>query len=186
MTMSVSGSLENIADHEDEAEKKWRPTLKGNLIILGLLVVYLLFNLLGAYIFVIIERQPSVSKVNWFTELKDHFVSNEEGWSYIECLYTVFITLTTVGFGDFVPDPSSHGGMYTTLLVTIWVIAGLAWFATIFSLIATIMSARAKSFRRTMTTKKTNIINRVKRKNVNPGKSSLSTKIHTEGNIGDY
>ncbi|XP_078487421.1 potassium channel, subfamily K, member 16-like [Ciona intestinalis] len=324
--MSVSGSLDNIADHEEETEKKWRPTLKGNLIILGLLVVYLLFNLFGAYIFIVIERQPSVSKVNWFAEFKDQFVSNhssclsrdeleifvqnielaledganivgndstlviedpwtlhsafllaftiastigygiltpatpggqvfciffallsipftgllaakmgnvmayhieqvanrliarfpkakvlsvvftfvvgillhvalpsillffvsnEEGWSYIECLYTVFITLTTVGFGDFVPNPSSHGGMYTTIFVTIWVIAGLAWFATIFTLIATIMSARAKSFRRTMTTKKTNIINRVKRKNVTPAKSSLSTQMHTEENIGD-
>lgn len=31
------------------------------------------------------------------------FISNEEGWTFVECLYCVFVTLTTIGFGDYVP-----------------------------------------------------------------------------------
>nr|XP_018666947.1 potassium channel subfamily K member 2-like isoform X2 [Ciona intestinalis] len=76
------------------------------------------------------------------------FVGNEENWDFLDCLYCVIITLTTIGFGDYVPDPSSHGGIFTTMTVIIWVVAGLAWFATIINLIGNVLSKRAKEIER--------------------------------------
>nr|XP_039250586.1 potassium channel subfamily K member 16-like [Styela clava] len=76
------------------------------------------------------------------------YVSNEEGWTFIECLYCVFVTLTTIGFGDYVPDPHSTAGMLGNIVVLIWVVAGLAWFATIVNLIATQLSKQATTLKK--------------------------------------
>nr|CAB3258040.1 potassium channel subfamily K member 16-like [Phallusia mammillata] len=73
------------------------------------------------------------------------FVGNEEGWTFVQCLYCVIVTLTTIGFGDLVPDPSSQGGILTTVAVLIWVVAGLAWFATIVNLVATSMRKHVRN-----------------------------------------
>ncbi|XP_013421280.1 potassium channel subfamily K member 10 [Lingula anatina] len=58
-----------------------------------------------------------------------------EGWTYAESLYYTFITLTTIGFGDFVAgvesDPAFRG-VYR-LAVTGWIVLGLAWAAVIVS-----------------------------------------------------
>ncbi|NXG64658.1 KCNK5 protein, partial [Hemiprocne comata] len=52
-----------------------------------------------------------------------------EGWDYIEGLYFSFITITTIGFGDFVagvnPDANYHA-LYR-YFVELWIYLGLAW-----------------------------------------------------------
>ncbi|NXC95276.1 KCNK5 protein, partial [Certhia brachydactyla] len=52
-----------------------------------------------------------------------------EGWNYIEGLYFSFITITTIGFGDFVagvnPDANYHA-LYR-YFVELWIYLGLAW-----------------------------------------------------------
>ncbi|CAM2111327.1 potassium channel subfamily K member 5 isoform X1 [Caretta caretta] len=52
-----------------------------------------------------------------------------EGWDYIEGLYFSFITITTIGFGDFVagvnPDVNYHA-LYR-YFVEFWIYLGLAW-----------------------------------------------------------
>ncbi|POI34718.1 hypothetical protein CIB84_001530 [Bambusicola thoracicus] len=52
-----------------------------------------------------------------------------EGWDYIEGLYYSFITITTIGFGDFVagvnPDANYHA-LYR-YFVELWIYLGLAW-----------------------------------------------------------
>uniref|UniRef100_A0A3Q0T5G7 Potassium channel, subfamily K, member 4a n=1 Tax=Amphilophus citrinellus TaxID=61819 RepID=A0A3Q0T5G7_AMPCI len=53
-----------------------------------------------------------------------------EDWSFLESLYFVVITLTTVGFGDYVPDDS-----FFKLLVLLWIVFGLAYFASILTMI---------------------------------------------------
>uniref|UniRef100_A0A8C4SW76 Potassium channel, subfamily K, member 2a n=1 Tax=Erpetoichthys calabaricus TaxID=27687 RepID=A0A8C4SW76_ERPCA len=57
-----------------------------------------------------------------------------EGWSALESIYFVVITLTTIGFGDFVAgkDPFS---MEPYLLVWFWILVGLAYFAAVLSMI---------------------------------------------------
>ena len=53
------------------------------------------------------------------------FYSYEEGWSMVDSLYFVFITYTTIGLGDIVPEPNR---MYVW---SIEVIVGLALFAAL-------------------------------------------------------
>ncbi|XP_030413138.1 potassium channel subfamily K member 5 [Gopherus evgoodei] len=52
-----------------------------------------------------------------------------EGWDYVEGLYFSFITITTIGFGDFVagvnPDVNYHA-LYR-YFVELWIYLGLAW-----------------------------------------------------------
>ncbi|XP_028902838.1 potassium channel subfamily K member 5 [Ornithorhynchus anatinus] len=52
-----------------------------------------------------------------------------EGWDYIEGLYYSFITISTIGFGDFVagvnPDANYHA-LYR-YFVELWIYLGLAW-----------------------------------------------------------
>ncbi|XP_040286703.1 potassium channel subfamily K member 5 [Bufo bufo] len=52
-----------------------------------------------------------------------------EGWNYIEGLYFSFITITTIGFGDYVAgvDPKVSYGVLYRYFVEIWIYLGLAW-----------------------------------------------------------
>ena len=61
----------------DWTKKKWLP----NTIVLlfALIVLVVFFSLIPAVIFMLVE-----------------------GWSYSEAFYYTFITMTTIGFGDFV------------------------------------------------------------------------------------
>ncbi|KAM6967502.1 potassium channel subfamily K member 5-like [Aplochiton taeniatus] len=58
-----------------------------------------------------------------------------EGWSYLEGLYFSFITLTTVGFGDYVAGVNAdidYPRIYR-MLVELWIYMGLAWLSLFFS-----------------------------------------------------
>ena len=58
-----------------------------------------------------------------------------DGWSYSESLYYCFVTLTTVGFGDFVPGipESRFNGLYR-ICAGAWIFVGLAFVALVISL----------------------------------------------------
>ncbi|XP_062981469.1 potassium channel subfamily K member 16 [Elgaria multicarinata webbii] len=64
-----------------------------------------------------------------------------EGWSYGEGFYFTFITLSTIGFGDYVvgTDPNKHYISVYRSLAAIWIVLGLAWLALIFNLGADLM-----------------------------------------------
>ncbi|XP_066480352.1 potassium channel subfamily K member 16-like [Tiliqua scincoides] len=64
-----------------------------------------------------------------------------EGWTYSEAIYFAFITLSTIGFGDYVigrQDKKSYFPGYR-ILVAIWIIFGLAWIALLFNLLTTLL-----------------------------------------------
>ncbi|XP_046880416.1 potassium channel subfamily K member 4 [Hypomesus transpacificus] len=58
-----------------------------------------------------------------------------EGWSFLESLYFVVITLTTVGFGDYVAGNRQNSDLFKPL-VWLWIVFGLAYFASILTMIA--------------------------------------------------
>ncbi|XP_078254893.1 potassium channel subfamily K member 5a isoform X2 [Rhinoraja longicauda] len=58
-----------------------------------------------------------------------------EGWSYIEGLYYSFITISTIGFGDFVAgvDPNANYPILYRYFVELWIYLGLAWLSLFFN-----------------------------------------------------
>ncbi|XP_017370781.1 potassium channel subfamily K member 17 [Cebus imitator] len=63
--------------------------------------------------------------------------SHMEGWSYMEGFYFSFITLSTVGFGDYVigMNPSQRYPLWYKNMVSLWILFGMAWQALIIKLI---------------------------------------------------
>uniref|UniRef100_A0A8C9R018 Potassium channel, subfamily K, member 17 n=1 Tax=Scleropages formosus TaxID=113540 RepID=A0A8C9R018_SCLFO len=57
--------------------------------------------------------------------------SMEEGWSYSQSIYYCFITLSTIGFGDYVADsnPDRTYPEWYGCLTAVWIFFGLAWLA---------------------------------------------------------
>ncbi|XP_063317848.1 potassium channel subfamily K member 2 isoform X1 [Pelmatolapia mariae] len=79
-----------------------------------------------------------------FVALPAAIFKHIEGWSALESLYFVVITLTTIGFGDFVAGKKHNlfiGGSdieymdYYKPVVWFWILVGLAYFAAILSMI---------------------------------------------------
>ncbi|XP_055993330.1 potassium channel subfamily K member 16 [Sorex fumeus] len=62
--------------------------------------------------------------------------SHVEGWSFSEGFYFAFVTLSTIGFGDYVvgTDPSKHYIPIYRSLAAIWILVGLAWLALVLPL----------------------------------------------------
>ncbi|KAM9722965.1 potassium channel subfamily K member 5-like [Menidia menidia] len=58
-----------------------------------------------------------------------------EGWSYLEGIYFSFITLTTVGFGDYVAgvNPDIEYPRLYRMFAELWIYMGLAWLSLFFS-----------------------------------------------------
>lgn len=54
-----------------------------------------------------------------------------EGWTYSEAIYYCFITLSTIGFGDYVADnnPAIEYPEWYGCLLAAWIFFGLAWLA---------------------------------------------------------
>ncbi|TRY54214.1 hypothetical protein DNTS_030477 [Danionella cerebrum] len=54
-----------------------------------------------------------------------------EGWSYSEAIYYCFISLSTIGFGDYVADsnPATNYPEWYSCLLAVWIFFGLAWLA---------------------------------------------------------
>ncbi|XP_072278779.1 potassium channel subfamily K member 4 [Pyxicephalus adspersus] len=80
-----------------------------------------LFILIGCVLFVLL---PTII----FQEI--------EQWSLLEATYFVVITLTTIGFGDYVAgDSAGKEYMWYKPLVWFWILLGLAYFASILTMI---------------------------------------------------
>ncbi|KAM4620330.1 potassium channel subfamily K member 4 [Polymixia lowei] len=75
-----------------------------------------------------------------------------EGWSLLESAYFVVITLTTVGFGDYVAGDSGNEGSehWYKPLVWFWILLGLAYFASILTMIGNWLRVLSKKTRAEM------------------------------------
>uniref|UniRef100_A0A3Q4FZB8 Potassium channel, subfamily K, member 4a n=1 Tax=Neolamprologus brichardi TaxID=32507 RepID=A0A3Q4FZB8_NEOBR len=71
-----------------------------------------------------------------------------ENWKFLESLYFVVITLTTVGFGDYVPGTEDNS--FFKLLVLLWIVFGLAYFASILTMIGNWLRVLSKRTRAEM------------------------------------
>ncbi|KAG7519440.1 hypothetical protein JOB18_008793 [Solea senegalensis] len=73
-----------------------------------------------------------------------------ESWSFLESLYFVVITLTTVGFGDYVPGGGREDDVFFKPLVWLWIVFGLAYFASILTMIGNWLRVLSKRTRAEM------------------------------------
>ena len=58
-----------------------------------------------------------------------------EGWSLLDSSYFCFITLTTIGFGDLVPNQQSLDGNKKLILCSLYLLIGIAMIAMSFNLV---------------------------------------------------
>ena len=84
------------------------------------MLVILCFLVAGLTLFVII---PGVI----FSYIQD--------WTYFESIYFCFVTLTTVGFGDFVPGIDGSNNGFYRVCVAFWIFIGLAFLSLVISLL---------------------------------------------------
>uniref|UniRef100_A0A8C3Q1U4 Potassium channel subfamily K member n=1 Tax=Chrysolophus pictus TaxID=9089 RepID=A0A8C3Q1U4_CHRPC len=59
--------------------------------------------------------------------------SNKEGWTYEESFYYSFVTLSTIGFGDYVigMNPDRTYPSWYKNVISLWILFGMAWLALI-------------------------------------------------------
>ncbi|XP_042877862.1 open rectifier potassium channel protein 1-like [Penaeus japonicus] len=70
-----------------------------------------------------------------------------EHWSYLDAVYFAIISLTTIGFGDLVTGTEMRGWelyVYQTY-VTVWMVAGLAYWATVANFITKVLKSKRQS-----------------------------------------
>ncbi|XP_039625293.1 potassium channel subfamily K member 4-like isoform X1 [Polypterus senegalus] len=87
-----------------------------------------------------------------FVALPTVIFQKVEEWTFLEAVYFVIITLTTVGFGDYVAggtgnDNESH---WYKPLVWFWILLGLAYFASILTMIGNWLRVLSKKTRAEM------------------------------------
>ena len=79
-----------------------------------------------------------------FVLLPPIFFAKNEQWSYGEGVYYSFITLTTIGLGDFVAGFDDGARPAYDIFVSVWILVGLAWMSSLVSNLYDIFSNTMK------------------------------------------
>ncbi|XP_078671730.1 potassium channel, subfamily K, member 16-like [Branchiostoma floridae x Branchiostoma belcheri] len=125
--LMLNGIGENIGGYvtkkkEQWAKKRWSKKVSERTAeVLVMLILFLLFLVFLVFI-------PSAI----FLAL--------EGWSYNISIYYSFVTLTTIGFGDYVPGQNSDQRVVYRLAILCWFMIGLAWMAVILNQVSTFLT----------------------------------------------
>uniref|UniRef100_A0A5G2RAL2 Potassium channel domain-containing protein n=1 Tax=Sus scrofa TaxID=9823 RepID=A0A5G2RAL2_PIG len=79
-----------------------------------------------------------VTGLSLFILLPPLLFMHTEGWTYREGLYFAFISLSTIGFGDYVIgiNPSQNYSHIYMAIIMLWCAFGLTWIALLFDLFA--------------------------------------------------
>lgn len=90
----------------------------------------------------------AVPGLTFFIFLPATIISFFEGWEFDVAVYYAFVTLTTIGFGDYVAGPINYHGFHPTvflgyhIFLLIWVIGGLGYVLMIIGFITQGMRSR--------------------------------------------
>ncbi|CAG9857311.1 unnamed protein product [Phyllotreta striolata] len=90
----------------------------------------------------------AVPGLTFFIFLPATIISFFEGWDYDVAVYYAFVTLTTIGFGDYVAGPVNVHGFDATIFLfyhvflLVWVIGGLGYLLMIIGFITKAMRSR--------------------------------------------
>ncbi|CAH2328762.1 potassium channel subfamily K member 16-like [Pelobates cultripes] len=82
-----------------------------------------------------------------FMTIPPFVFSFTEGWSYQEGIYYAFISLSTIGFGDYVVgyESNSHRMFpFFRVLVCFWIMFGLAWLSLLINLLTSLLEDTEK------------------------------------------
>ncbi|XP_035665865.1 uncharacterized protein LOC118409107 [Branchiostoma floridae] len=115
VAQGLSGLAVRIADRIRRSRPQWNP--KGIRD-----VVRAFFVTLGLAVFLIL---PALT------------VSLVEGWNFLKSLYFMFVSLSTIGFGDYVAASQrdvNYSAAYQ-IVISAWILCGLAFLALVFDLI---------------------------------------------------
>ena len=74
------------------------------------------------------------------------FFQEWEGWSLLDSSYFCFITLTTIGFGDLVPDQNDTDGEIRIALNALYLLFGIALICMSFNLVQEEVIKNVKGF----------------------------------------
>ncbi|CAH1253381.1 KCNK10 [Branchiostoma lanceolatum] len=115
IAQGLSGLAVRIADKIRRVRPQWNPKVIRT-------VVTACFVKLGLCVFLIL---PAMT------------VSIIEGWNFMKSLYFMFVSLSTIGFGDYVAGNQrdvNYSAVYQ-VVISAWILCGLAFLALVFDLI---------------------------------------------------
>ncbi|XP_019623737.1 PREDICTED: potassium channel subfamily K member 10-like [Branchiostoma belcheri] len=115
IAQGLGGLAVRIADKIRRSRPQWNPKVIRN-------IVNTCFVTLGLCVFLIL---PALT------------VSLIEGWNYLRSLYFMFVSLSTIGFGDYVAASQrdvKYSAVYQ-ITISAWILCGLAFLALVFDLI---------------------------------------------------
>ncbi|KAM4690505.1 potassium channel, subfamily K, member 16-like [Rhinophrynus dorsalis] len=79
-----------------------------------------------------------------------------EHWTYTEGIYYAFISLSTIGFGDYVVGYEAHSNTGYRAFVCLWIIFGLAWLSLLFNLLTSLFEDTEKKIAKDLHKKEKN------------------------------
>uniref|UniRef100_A0A8C6UTZ4 Potassium two pore domain channel subfamily K member 4 n=1 Tax=Neogobius melanostomus TaxID=47308 RepID=A0A8C6UTZ4_9GOBI len=114
--------------------------------VLKIEMIFLKFRVSPTIVRIISAILSILLGVGLFVAVPIGIFQEVEGWTLLESAYFVVITLTTVGFGDYVAG-SDH---WYKPLVWFWILLGLAYFASVLTMIGNWLRVLSKKTRAEM------------------------------------
>uniref|UniRef100_A0A8C6UNW2 Potassium two pore domain channel subfamily K member 4 n=1 Tax=Neogobius melanostomus TaxID=47308 RepID=A0A8C6UNW2_9GOBI len=117
--------------------------------VLKIEMIFLKFRVSPTIVRIISAILSILLGVGLFVAVPIGIFQEVEGWTLLESAYFVVITLTTVGFGDYVAGDSGYEGSdhWYKPLVWFWILLGLAYFASVLTMIGNWLRVLSKKTR---------------------------------------